>query len=138
MAGDLLYTNMSLKFKGAPKVIRVKPHEAHWNDGEFLIGFAGIAGEMISLMDFYMNPEAYGGRLPKTRETKGLVLTKKGIFLFDNPSSWMKVDDGFHAIGSGQTAALGAMHSGASPLDAVKVAAKVDPFTGAGYKSLKL
>lgn len=138
MSGDLLYTNRVTKFKGAPKIIKVPAHEAHWTDGDFLMGFAGVAEEMISLMDFYLNPEAYGGRLPRTRETKGLILTKKGIFTFDNPSSWLKIDGPFYSIGSGSPSALGAMHAGATTVQAIKAASKVDPYTGLGVKTLKL
>lgn len=133
-----MYSNGAFKFKGAPKIIKVQPHDAHWTDGEFLMGFAGVAGEMIQLMDFYLNPEAYNGRCPRTKETKGLILTKKGIFTFDTPGSWMRVDAPFFSIGSGSVYALGAMHAGAAPAEAVKVSAKVDLFTGMGVKTLKL
>jgi ATP-dependent protease HslVU (ClpYQ) peptidase subunit len=58
--------------------------------------------------------------------------------MFDNPSSWMKIDEPFFAIGSGSTTALGAMHAGATTAQAIKAATKVDPFTGMGVKTLKL
>lgn len=138
MSGDLLYSNSVLNWKGAPKIIKVKPHEAHWTHGEFIMGFAGIAHEMISLMDFYMNPEAYGGKVPKTRETKALILTKKGIFFFDRPDTWMRVREPYHSIGSGSTFATGAMAVGASTKEAILAATKSDPWTGKGVTTIKL
>jgi ATP-dependent protease HslVU (ClpYQ) peptidase subunit len=132
-----MYSNQVLKFKGGPKIIKCPPNEMFGQKDEFLMGFAGVAHEMISLMDFFLNPDL-GMKIPKTRDTKGLILTKKGIYIFDTPGQWMNVDERFHAIGSGSVTAIGAMHAGASTLEAVKVAAKVDLYTGMGYKTLKL
>lgn len=137
MSGDLLYSNDVLKFKGAPKVYKMKPHELHWPHSEFLIGFCGIASEMIELIDFYQQPEVYG-KLPRTRATKGVVLIPDGtIYMFDNPRTWMEVKEPHWAMGSGNLTALGAMHAGASTKDAIKAAMKVDPFTGGGVKTVK-
>lgn len=92
---------------------------------------------MISLIDFYQNPEAYG-KLPRTRATKGIILVPNGsIYMFDNPSTWMQVKENHWAVGSGSLTALGAMHAGASTKDAIKAAMKVDPFTGGGVKTVK-
>lgn len=137
MSGDLMYSNQVYKFKGGPKIIKCPPNEMFGQKDDFLMGFAGIAHEMITLMDFFMNPDA-GIKLPKTRDTKGLVLTKGGIYMFDVPGQWMKIEEKFMALGSGSISALGALHQGASPLEAVRVASKVDLYTGMGFKTLKL
>lgn len=132
-----MYSNQVLKFKGGPKIIKCPPNDMFGQKDEFLMGFAGVAHEMISLMDFFLNPDM-GVKIPKIRDTKGLILTKKGIYFFDTPGQWMNIDEKFFALGSGSTTALGAMHAGATTLQAVKAAGKVDPYTGLGYKTLKL
>jgi hypothetical protein len=137
MSGDLLYSNNALKFKGAPKVYKMRPHELHWPHSEFIIGFCGVAEEMIKLIDFYQQPEAYG-KLPRTRDTKGVILIPDGsIYMFDSPATWMAVKEPHWAVGSGSLTALGAMHAGAGTRDAIKASMKVDPFTGGGVTTVK-
>lgn len=137
MSGDLLYSNTVMKFKGAPKVYKMKAHELHWPHSDFIIGFCGVAEEMIRLIDFYQHPEVYG-KLPRTRETKGVVLTPDGsIYMFDNPSTWMAVKEPHWAVGSGSLTALGAMHAGGDTRAAIQAATKVDPFTGGGVRTVK-
>lgn len=138
MSGDLCYSNTTVKFKGGPKLAKCKPHELHWPHSEFIIGFAGVAGEMVELMDFYQHPENYGGKLPRIRDIRGLVLTADGqIFFFDTPRTWMKVDMPYYSIGSGAPMALGALSVGATSREAVLAAGKTDPFTGFGAKTFK-
>lgn len=137
MSGDLLYSNQVLKFKGAPKVYKMQAHELHWPHSEFIIGFCGVAQEMIQLIDFYRNPEVYG-KLPRTRETKGVILVPDGsIYMFDNPSTWMAVKEPHWSVGSGCHVALGAMHAGADTATAIRAATKVDPFTGGGVRTVR-
>jgi 20S proteasome alpha/beta subunit len=57
------------------------------------------------------------------------------MFVFDDPSAWLVVDQPYYAIGSGSPFALGALAQGASAKEAVEAAAKSDPFTGMGVKS---
>lgn len=137
MSGDLMYSNNVLKFKGAPKIIKCPPNPVYGVKKPFLMGFCGVAAEMISLMDFFLHPTEEQ-KVPRTKETKGLILTEDGIYYFDYPAQWMQVDEPFFSIGSGSPTALGAMYAGADTRDAIKAAAKVDPFTGLGYKTLKL
>lgn len=138
MAGDLQYSNSVMKFKGASKIIRCPPNEMFGQKEPFLIGFAGVAGEMVQLMDFFLNCDAYG-KPPRTKSTYGLILNKEGIYMFDHsPLTWMKIDSKYHAIGSGQSFALGAMATGATPKQAVKAAFNLDTATGFGVKELTL
>lgn len=92
----------------------------------------GIAGTYVDCMMFVKWWERGAKEeLPKMDDVEALVLTSDGrILCFDGHTSFYTIDDKFSAIGSGAQAALGAMHMGADPQKAVKVAGKVDPGTG--------
>jgi hypothetical protein len=59
-----------------------------------------------------------------------LVLTPKGLYEFDVYCRGELIEEEFYAVGSGSMAALAAMHCGKSALEAVRIAARIDPFTG--------
>jgi hypothetical protein len=59
-----------------------------------------------------------------------LVLTPRGLLEFDVYCRGELVESEFYAIGSGAMAALAAMHCGKSAVEAVRVAARIDPYTG--------
>lgn len=67
-----------------------------------------------------------------------LVLTPQGLFEFDVYCRGEEVSDDFYAIGSGAKAALGAMHCGKSAVEAVRIAARIDPYTGGRINSESL
>ena len=136
MACDLQMTlGIGTKVKTKTKIFYIPAHELHHPE-DFLVGFAGTASDIIDVVDYYMNPELYKS-IPRTKGLSGLILTKsKQIYMFDTPGKWLAVTSPYHAIGSGNHAALGAMSVGASPKDAVLAATKVDPFTGMGTKVL--
>lgn len=101
---------------------------------DFMVGFAGTADDIITAVEFFSNPDSFP-RCPNIKGLQGLVLTaKKDIFLFNHIAKWIKLDTPFAAIGTGTTAALGAMHAGVTPKEAVKAASNIDPFTGCGIK----
>ncbi len=62
-----------------------------------------------------------------------LVWFKHGLYEYDAYCVGEKVTEKFYAIGSGAKAALGAMHMGADALQAVKIAAEVDPYTSGPF-----
>ena len=125
---------VSMKTKCKTKVYKFQPHELHFEFEPFIVGFCGTASEIVDIVDFYTSPEVYKD-MPRTRNLSGLVLTQSGkIFQFDRPDKWLAVSAPFAAMGSGACTALGALHCGASPRDAVNAAMKVDPFTGLGVK----
>jgi len=141
MACDLQGTmGQQQKMKMDTKIHRIPASELIYPDGEFILGLAGQADVCIELADFFKYPETYA-RAPRIRQGDiiGLILTeKKQLFMFTHPSKWLAVKDPFYAIGSGALTALGALHAGSDPLTAVKAASKVDPFTGMGFKTMKL
>ena len=135
MASDLQFTQSNaIKWKGKTKIYKFDPHPDVYNE-EFIVGIAGSANDLITVSEFFYNPEAFK-RVPKVN-CNGLVLTKSGrIYTFTELDKWLYMDVPFAAVGSGSPAALGALHAGASPKEAVQAAMKVDPFTGLGIKQL--
>ena len=67
-----------------------------------------------------------------------LVLTPSGLFEYDVYCRGEEVSDDFYAIGSGAGPALGAMHCGKSAVEAVRIAARIDPYTGGRINSESL
>lgn len=59
-----------------------------------------------------------------------LILKPKGMYVADAYCREVPVLDKFFAIGSGRQAALAAMHCGKSAREAVRIAARIDPYTG--------
>jgi hypothetical protein len=59
-----------------------------------------------------------------------LVLTPSGLFEYDVYCRGDLIEEEFYAVGSGSVAALAAMHCGKSAIEAVRVAARIDAFTG--------
>ena len=59
-----------------------------------------------------------------------LVLTPRGLFEYDVYCRGEPIEEEFYAIGSGAKAALGAMHAGKSAVEAVRIACRIDPYSG--------
>ena len=93
----------------------------------------GIAGDYAAAMEFIewwlKDPtDEYTGEMD---EVDVLVLTSHGKLLhFGATTKPFEIEDKFAAIGSGCAAAMGALHVGATPAQAVKAASKVDVNTG--------
>lgn len=134
---DLQYTTEGYgKFKGNPKIYEFEPSSIY--PTSYFVGFCGTAREMFTVGDFFASPDSYES-IPKVEtEVAGLILTKdKKIFMFDSGLRWIEVKDQYFAIGSGASFAKGAMASGKTPLEAVRIAMKHDPYTGYGTKVFK-
>lgn len=136
MACDLQMTqHNSVKWKAKTKIYKFKAHEKTYPHCDFVVGFAGSAGEIISAVEFFSNPESFK-KIPYIKTLTGLVLTEVGyIFLMSSLDQWLLIDEPFAAIGTGTPFALGAMELGATPKEAVRAAMKRDPFTGLGVKT---
>jgi len=70
---------------------------------------------------------------PDLTESSAIVLTADGLLEYEGNGqhiSFTRIRDEFSAWGSGATAALGAMHMGATALQAVQIAATLDLKTG--------
>src|ERR1700723_102109 len=71
-------------------------------------------------------------------EATAIVITPNGEVRRYEQTSYHVVDAPFVALGSGAPPALGALHAGATALEAVRIAGLVDPYTGTDIESLRL
>lgn len=107
--------------------------------GNAIIALAGESSPGMVFAAWYGS-----GKKPPSRLIDGgadftaLVLTPKGLFEYDAYCEPERVDEEFYAIGSGAKAALGAMHMGASAIQAIEIAMKIDPSTGGRVMSMDL
>lgn len=128
------------KVKVTTKLYMFDPHPLTYDGGRYIIGFAGTTNDKIRVSDFFMFPEKFPDGPPQLEtpdDFQGLVLTeRKEIFYFYSPAHWIRVNQPWFSIGSGASAAAGAMHMEATPLEAVKAASKVDSYTGLGFKTM--
>lgn len=134
IGSDLQYTERGgYKWKGSPKVIKFPAHPLTYPHSDFYMGFAGAADDIVRLSQFFRFPEET--KPPRIKDTRGAVLTEEGIiFCWDNYDSWIRVNEPYYAMGSGSHYAIGALATGATVKEAIKVASTKDPFTGFGSK----
>lgn len=69
---------------------------------------------------------------------EAIELNEDGIFLYSGAGKRYRINDEFFAIGSGAPYAIGAMAMGATPEEAVALAARFDPATGGAIEVFPL
>jgi len=128
MAGDSLYVDGNIRGTLKTKLYRI--------NGDIL-GYAGSAAEGQAFMHWY---EDQTREKPDFNDTTVIVLKSDGTI-----ETWeacyfptIMEDHPFYAIGSGSHFAMGAMYAGADPKEAVKIAAKLDAYSGGRVKVLRL
>jgi hypothetical protein len=90
-----------------------------------LVGCAGDVSACNQFMDWYKDTTQ---KKPKfIGAFSALVLTEQGLFSWDQTMVPEKIERGFHAVGTGASAALGAILAGKEIGAAVEIAAQVDP-----------
>jgi ATP-dependent protease HslVU (ClpYQ) peptidase subunit len=67
-----------------------------------------------------------------------VVVSKNSVRYYNSKGYWDAYAARYHAIGSGAPFALAAMEGGASAVKAVKVAIKIDVWSGGRIRSLEL
>jgi hypothetical protein len=105
------------------------PSTKVYRAGDALIGGAGEAASVRQFVTWY----ADGQRLPRPKIADNfcaLVLSKEGLSYWASNLVPEPIERGFHAIGSGGNAALGAMLAGANAKRAVEIACEVDTSSG--------
>lgn len=98
---------------------------------DVIIATAGESSPGMIFVDWYGTdkpiPEVF---LHLDADFTCLVLTPRGLFEYDVYCRGEEITEDCYAIGSGAKAALAAMHCGKSALEAVRIAARIDPYTG--------
>lgn len=106
---------------------------------EVVIATAGESSPALVFVDWYGS-----GKPPPEilRDLGGdftcLILRPDGLYEADVYCRPDRINEPFYAIGSGSKEALAAMHCGKSAVQAVRVAAMVDPYTGGRIISMSL
>ena len=102
-----------------------------------LIGFCGNAEQAMQFIEWRRNP----GAKPSFNEAcfEALELTAAGELLWwGSEMIALQIEDGYFAIGSGASFALGAMAMGASPNKAIRIASQYDSATGAEVQTMTI
>lgn len=102
-----------------------------------VFGIAGAVTQCLAVVD-YINGGEKGEAPDSLDDVIVLWLRRDGLFLLDGSAKPQPVLELFTAIGTGAQAALGAMHMGADPTEAVRVAAKIDVNTGGRVVTMKV
>lgn len=111
------------------------PSKKVYRVNDFLIGLAGEAAKIDDFVDYLRAGSP--GKPPKG-DFSGLLLRASGLYAVSSDGSLTAIDRGFHAIGSGDAAALGAMLAGAPPQRAVEIALDVDTYSGGAIQTFHL
>lgn len=121
MAGDGITTSLDIVMRrNAPKVRRLP-------DGS-IFGFAGRTADANAIFGWLA--DGAKGSPPKIKEGRALILRPGGRIEHLGEDGDLIEIEAPAAVGSGGDIALGAMEFGASPKQAVEIAARRDPFTG--------
>ena len=125
-----------MKFKGATKVILVPNSKAIYGRDKVYMGHSGNAITWSNIIQWFYYPD---NKKPKFTDTDLLMLNDKGeIWHSVDLRNWVQIVDSYFSIGSGSLYAMGALATGVTPKEAVKVASKLDPYTGMGFKEFNL
>jgi ATP-dependent protease HslVU (ClpYQ) peptidase subunit len=116
------------------KILRVTDERGD----EAVIGGSGALASIYAFQDWVMggmDPSNYPSQ--HFGDANFLLITRKGVYSYENYPRPIKVSLPF-AIGSGSQFAMGAMLAGASAIEAVKISAKLDPYTNSKVTILEL
>lgn len=101
--------------------------------------YAG-AGDWEKLLRFYNALENLkeGAELDSEMDVEVIELREDGIYVYEGVLIPSKLKNRFFAVGTGANYAIAAMHMGANPEEAVKIAAVYDPATGGPIDVVRL
>ena len=113
------------------------PSTKIWRKGDCIVGFCGdwIAG--VYFAQIYLKGDEAKKR-DSDDDIELLVLRPSGIYLVDYRFREVKISLAYYAIGSGGQGAMVAMNMGATAVEAIKEAIKVDDYTDGKIRSLAL
>lgn len=109
--------------------------DVHWSEkkikkiGPLLVGVAGGYRD-CELFEKWV-AEGLPDKRPKfSGGMEALILSKGGLLFYDTDCYGIRIERGFHAVGSGGHAALGALLAGATAHEAARIACQVDNSSG--------
>lgn len=112
----------------------LKGHKLHRLANGSLFGAAGSLQETLAVLG-WLN----GGEKPTDLENfEGLIIEASGASVLGERLIRVPSLEPFYAIGSGSHFALAAMACGCTAVEAVRIAARFDPYTGGRVESMKL
>lgn len=103
-----------------------------------IIGAAGDWADVLKFWNQLGKRKKKDSGLHDNSEFEGIELHPAGIFLYDAAGTRYQINDEYFAIGSGGPYAMGAMAMGATPEEAVAIAARFDPGTGGEVEVMHL
>ena len=103
----------------------------------FIAGVCGYAVDLEELRKYLLQGN-FKLRPGLCGNSDAIIYNGKHLWYVDNNSLPMRINKGFVACGSGYSAALGALHHGATAIEAVKVACKIDGHSGGKVRSLRI
>lgn len=100
-----------------------------------------IAKAMPSLRDC-LKANGYNFDEPESKDDSGprfhfLIAVCGELFDISDDLSVCQTDTGYYGVGNGSSYALGALHAGASVLDALEIAARLDAYTSGPFMTLE-
>lgn len=95
-----------------------------------IVAHAGSRADQRPFLNWLIAGEPEDDKPELSEGFGALVLRKSGIFAYNAFLESMPVDSDCAAMGSGYEIALGAMHAGATPREAVKIACDLNVYTG--------
>jgi ATP-dependent protease HslVU (ClpYQ) peptidase subunit len=140
MAADKRFSENNYKYRGEDKLVAVKDEKT---GRVAFIGCAGTAREMIRFRAFFvehmLGKEQWdiSKRMTFPKLSMLVMLDTGETYEFDGDNTPMQVKARFHGVGSGRDFAIGALASGKSPKEAVRIASKYDNGTGHGITELQ-
>lgn len=109
--------------------------------GPVLFGGAGDLYAALLFKDWLERggePNLHDRGVESDGDFDALIVHATGIYGANRYCRLERITEPYWAHGSGRQAALAAMHCGKSAMDAVRMAARIDPFTGGRVVSMRL
>lgn len=123
LAGDSLITSDGKRVGSMTKIARR-------SDGA-LCGVAGCASHIRAVLAWFLDGETPDDRpVIKDGDASFIIVRANGKVESHDERGFSDDTAPFHALGSGRDVAMGAMATGSTAIDAVKIAAKIDLCTG--------
>ena len=123
---------------GGGQIVSLTAPKCYSHNGNVL-GVSGLVGDNLKILEWFL--DGMKTSHPKIDEdSEGLIINADGEMygLWENQFMTRLEGCEFYAIGSGSPIALGAMHMGATAIEAVEAAIEYDIYTGGEIMSFKI